>query len=607
MRDAEDLERAIASEEAHLQALAKDQFSSLRRVLESLRRLQDVELPALDVERQELNDQPEGMVQKKFVVKKTKQPLLIAMDEPTAEHLQGRPKDFEHFGNSMTSDMSEEANLVGEVFSSPPDRHELGARGDGCAGGSSLQTQSYHLSMTSQDRGSPTSFSGAIKTQATVEALLNDTTTDDAQVMLNRLKSALDYIAGILVLMNSLVLLVQFEMEGRIVGESVGLSDGPAWAELVPILQIVDIVFVFVFLIEWMVRIAVERRAFVHDYANLFDTVLVLGGLVDMYISLVFVGDSTASKSIVILRLMRAMKSFRAIRMVRSLRFFRGLRVLVKACQCFLPSLCWSMVLLLIFMAMGALMLGNLLQSFVDDDTADLDDRQWIWMHYGTAYRALYTLFEITFAGNWPTNTRPVLEKVSHGFVIFFICYITLVVFAIIRVISAVFLKDTLDAAQNDAEALVVDKLHKRAEFVNKLEVIFRAIDDSGTGILSEERLTNILSNPKVAAYFQTMDLDVHEGKALFHVMSAGADGISLDEFIDGILKCKGPARAIDQVAMHAELKNLDTKLTRLVRNLDSARVITASRSFVDSGNAKSMAEHLKVFRMDDRRTSLRK
>ena len=30
---------------------------------------------------------------------------------------------------------------------------------------------------------------------------------------------------------------------------------------------------------------------------------------------------------------------------VRSLRFFQGLRVLVKACQCFLPSLCWAMVL----------------------------------------------------------------------------------------------------------------------------------------------------------------------------------------------------------------------------------------------------------------------
>lgn len=60
----------------------------------------------------------------------------------------------------------------------------------------------------------------------------------------------------------------------------------------------------------------------------------------------------------------------------RTLRLFRGLRVLVHACllvckrrrvaleqpegYSFLPSLCWSMVLLAIFMIMGALMLGNL-------------------------------------------------------------------------------------------------------------------------------------------------------------------------------------------------------------------------------------------------------
>ena len=74
----------------------------------------------------------------------------------------------------------------------------------------------------------------------------------------------------------------------------------------------------------------------------------------------------------VMMRLVRVVKSLRAIRMVRTLRLFRGLNLLVKACQCldvqnepvslglsssitwlvmeklrcFLPSLGWSMVLL---------------------------------------------------------------------------------------------------------------------------------------------------------------------------------------------------------------------------------------------------------------------
>ena len=32
----------------------------------------------------------------------------------------------------------------------------------------------------------------------------------------------------------------------------------------------------------------------------------------------------------------------------------------VKACQCFLPSLCWAVVLLGVFMTMGALIMGIL-------------------------------------------------------------------------------------------------------------------------------------------------------------------------------------------------------------------------------------------------------
>lgn len=196
-------------------------------------------------------------------------------------------------------------------------------------------------------------------------------------------------------------------------------------------------------------------------------------------------------------------------------------------------------------------------------------------MRYGTAYRALYTLYEITFAGNWPTNVRPVLDRAGHGFVIFFVVYITIIVFAVIRVISAIFLKDTLDAANNDAEHLVVERLRKKAEYVEKLEQVFHAMDDSGDGMITEERLTNILANPVAKAYFQTLDVDIYESAALFHLLDNGDGEVTLEEFIEGIMRCKGQARAIDQVAMRADLKALDFKLSKLVRMLKSSGLIS--------------------------------
>ncbi|CAE7744895.1 unnamed protein product, partial [Symbiodinium sp. CCMP2456] len=86
--------------------------------------------------------------------------------------------------------------------------------------------------------------------------------------------------------------------------------------------------------------------------------------------------------------------------------------------------------------------------------------------------------------------------------------YVTVVVFAVLRVISAVFLKDTLDAAQSDAEQMVVERMKLKADFAAKLEGIFNAIDNTGNGMITEDRLAVILENPKVKAYFQLMDLD---------------------------------------------------------------------------------------------------
>ena len=101
-------------------------------------------------------------------------------------------------------------------------------------------------------------------------------------------------------------------------------------------------------------------------------------------------------------------------------------------------------------------------------------------------------------------------------FALFFLVYITIIVFALIRVISAIFLKarrdlvridaygscmfmlsnpeDTLDVVQNDAEHMFSTRLKKRNEDVAKLEAVFRAIDTAGTGLITED--WHFLSRP---------------------------------------------------------------------------------------------------------------
>jgi len=131
-----------------------------------------------------------------------------------------------------------------------------------------------------------------------------------------------------------------------------------------------------------------------------------------------------------------------------------------------------------------------------------------------------------------------------------------------------VFLKDTLEAARNDDETLVIERLRNKQKYVQKLQEVFHAIGGSVDGLITEERLASILESPKALAYFQTLDLDVTETSALFSLLDNGDGEITQEEFIDGVLRCKGPARAIDQVALRADLKQMDAKISQITRAL---------------------------------------
>merc|ERR1719316_873329 len=98
-------------------------------------------------------------------------------------------------------------------------------------------------------------------------------------------------------------------------------------------------------------------------------------------------------------------------------------------------------------MIMSGLFLCEMLKEFIRDSNRSMEWRYWVFRHYGTSSRAVYTLFEVTLSGCWPTYFRPLIDKVSVWYAVFAIFYVTMVVFAVIRIITALFLKKTLQAA----------------------------------------------------------------------------------------------------------------------------------------------------------------
>ena len=402
--------------------------------------------------------------------------------------------------------------------------------------------------------------------------------------------SWLDCVMGFLVLLNALAMAVELECIGNQSGETINVHVTWHCADSA-VFPVLEHVFTWIFFFFLALRARATRCRYFTKLVNIGDTFLVILPIVDLYILSPLAGMSA---NIDILRLLRLGKLARAVRLMRTLKLFRGLRLLVQACSSFLPSLAWSMALLGICMLMGSLVMSNLLQDFITDSEKPMEARLWVWMYYGTAYRAMYTMYEVTFAGNWPTRARPLLEDVDHRYAIFFIIYVTFIVFAVIRIITAVFLRETLEAANNDAELMVQERLLQNARYVKKLEGIFAAMDDSGDGVLTEDEMTQLLMDQRVQAYLQSLDLDVAEGQALFQLLQNGEGMVTYEDFIDGILRCKGPARAIDQICLQCEVKSVADSLRILTSALEETKLINNN-----SSNKRKTGKKKKIHKED--------
>jgi len=240
------------------------------------------------------------------------------------------------------------------------------------------------------------------------------------------------------------------------------------------------------------------------------------------------------------------MRLGRTLRVIRTMGMFRQLRVLLNTISVSFGSFFWSMLTLFIFMLMGALLLCQVSQDFLLDPAGDPEEQAWVSQHYGTAFRAFYTMFEATFSGCWPNYARRLVENVSVLYAAFFFFYVTSVVFATVRIISALFLKDTLNTASRDTETIIHEKMQEARTMQTHLEHLFQAADRTGTGRLNWAEFERILGHPKVKVWITSLGLDAHDTRGLFDALDQGDGELGWEDFCTGMVRLKGSVRPQD-------------------------------------------------------------
>ncbi|CAE7694536.1 scn4aa [Symbiodinium sp. CCMP2456] len=312
-----------------------------------------------------------------------------------------------------------------------------------------------------------------------------------------------------------------------------------------------DMVFSVIFTIDVTLRISILQGMFwrggISNYIDLL--VVVLSWTV--YI----LAENFPVKPM-ILRLIRFGKLVRALKVVRISQSLESLAFLMSCLRASGTVLVWTMSLLACIQCIAALFASNMLHFFLVDEDYDVEVRRAVFRYYGTFSGSFLTMF------------------VTEWWTLFFLLYRCLVGFAVLNVVNAVFVQSTLKVAHADEELQFEAKQKAQRNLMNKLQNMFLALDTSGDGLLSWEEFNEAISSPKMAFWMSQLELESSDLKSLFTLLDGGDGLISVNEFMEGATRLRGPAKSIDV----AKLLMLCTKTEKTLKG-----IVRAVKPLVDN------------------------
>jgi len=108
-----------------------------------------------------------------------------------------------------------------------------------------------------------------------------------------------------------------------------------------------------------------------------------------------------------------------------------------------------------------------------------------------------------------------------------------------------------MNQAARDAEIMVRERSKKSRRMQLELNELFARADVSNDGAITLDEMQDLMQLPKVQLWLSELGIDASDTRALFDLIDGdGSGAISRNEFLLGMTKLKGEARAQDLVPL---------------------------------------------------------
>jgi hypothetical protein len=347
-----------------------------------------------------------------------------------------------------------------------------------------------------------------------------------------------DYIMGIFLMLNAVTIGVQVNHMANLE------KDAPPPFSF----RVIDVCFCVVFTSELLSRLSVHRRNLYSMKGwqwNVFDTVVVAFQIVDEMTMLFLTGTDIQAviENLGVLRMLRLGRILRLIRMVRLIPELKSMVYLIAASMW---SFFWTLMLLILMMFCVSVFFTeagcDLAKEWErDGQLQQAKDMRQFW---GSVSQSMLTLFMAITGGDDWNNYVVVFDSTSSYVMntLFFSLYIAFAVLVMLNLVTGVFVEGAQRIIREDKDSELVKQVCK---FFASTEEEAEA--GSASHSITWEDFHSHIDAPEMDYFFEAVDISKVQAQNLFGLLDADESGtITVDEFVRGCMRLKGPARSVD-------------------------------------------------------------
>eukprot|EP00929_Paragymnodinium_shiwhaense_P119875 TRINITY_DN9178_c0_g1_i1.p1 TRINITY_DN9178_c0_g1~~TRINITY_DN9178_c0_g1_i1.p1 ORF type:complete len:621 (+),score=89.94 TRINITY_DN9178_c0_g1_i1:46-1908(+) len=370
---------------------------------------------------------------------------------------------------------------------------------------------------------------------------------------------------AILILLNTVNMSIEYQYKSLDVCYDIGFPNckSPAkqiWHGADVVFHSIDLAFGFIFTLEVTIKLLSQHRDFFKSLWNYIDTFSLIGWYMVLF------SDPNSMTNPMLMRLARVARLLRFLRLVKTIQMFDVLCLLIGSLRASCAILLWSSLLLVLIMCCTALISHTLMLGYINDESLPLDTRHEAYIVFGSFVRSFLTVHKLTFSLD--TAAPEIIFELNEWFAIPLLLYQILVSFAVIKVIEAVFLNETIKLAATNDELVIMEKNRWESMQEEKVKALFYEADDSGDGYVDYPEFMVIMNDDKVISWLEAIDVEIDDPRLVWELLcnwnsgrGGSQDKLNVQSFVRGVGRLKGSAKSLDVLQLLREFGSLKVQM----------------------------------------------